>query len=349
MLKVLIVDDDVNVGECLNLLLPWDEIGCRCIGFAKNGREAYQIAVEKSPDVIICDIVMPVMGGVELCQKLSEVTTGVAFIFLSAYADFGAAQKALKYHAADYILKPLDADRLDEITASLKRIAQSHTQEDFWTRFLHDGTIALAISAAIKRNDRDYFDELFGRMTSEAAEMSLSSSRVRDVCLFLARLFFEACGQQKSKAEKAAVVAKLQALKFKMDIIFEMSELYMNYLRDNGAAGTFRTSLSRLVKDYIDAHYTEPTLKTATIAAQFNYSVDYVSRIFQSAYKQTISDYIVAQRMAEAERLLAETEAPLDEVAAQAGFDSAAYFCRVFKRRESMTPTQYRHKNLRGG
>ena len=137
--------------------------------------------------------------------------------------------------------------------------------------------------------------------------MSLSSSRVRDVCLFLARLFFEACGQQKSKAEKAAVVAKLQALKFKMDIIFEMSELYMNYLRGNGAAGTFRTSLSRLVKDYIDAHYTEPAVHIA-----FGNYADGTSELETKFVIYNNSEYFTMTATPEGVSMFAEINAPSD-------------------------------------
>ncbi len=71
-MKVLIVDDDIYVLKGLKTLIPWGDLEPEIIGEARNGEEAFNIALEKSPDIIITDIKMPVMDGLELCKKIHE-------------------------------------------------------------------------------------------------------------------------------------------------------------------------------------------------------------------------------------------------------------------------------------
>ncbi len=79
-MKVLIVDDDIYVLKGLKTLIPWGDLELEIIGEARNGEEAFNIALEKSPS--ITDIKMPVMDGLELCKKIHESTIDTSIILL---------------------------------------------------------------------------------------------------------------------------------------------------------------------------------------------------------------------------------------------------------------------------
>ena len=99
--KVIVVDDDRQVGLCLERLIPWKEIDMELSGVAYSGEEGFQLAIDVMPDVIISDLVMPGLDGAAFCQRIMDVMSDVAFIFLTAYEDFSAARLGMRYHVAD--------------------------------------------------------------------------------------------------------------------------------------------------------------------------------------------------------------------------------------------------------
>ena len=104
-IKVLIVDDEQIIREGLRLTIDWEKYGFTVIGSASNGEKALLLCEEQSPDLVITDIRMPVMDGLELTKELIARYPKVRIIILSAYDDFKYAQKAISYGASEYLLK----------------------------------------------------------------------------------------------------------------------------------------------------------------------------------------------------------------------------------------------------
>ncbi|MGI6174558.1 MAG: response regulator [Christensenellales bacterium] len=118
-LRVLIADDEKKICELIVKLIDWNALGFTVIGFAHNGLQAYEIALRDKPDVIITDIRMPAMTGLELVKKLQNNEHHMRFIMISGYKEFEYAKSAIRFGATDYLLKPINAD---ELSASLIRI-----------------------------------------------------------------------------------------------------------------------------------------------------------------------------------------------------------------------------------
>ncbi|KKI92226.1 hypothetical protein WQ54_10400 [Bacillus sp. SA1-12] len=112
MYKVIIVDDEPMIREGLRTLIPWGEFGFQVIDIAKNGRDGLEKYKHHSPDLMIVDIRMPEMDGLNLIEKIRGENKYVHFIILSGYADFEYAKKALGCQCDGYLLKPLDEDEL---------------------------------------------------------------------------------------------------------------------------------------------------------------------------------------------------------------------------------------------
>ena len=97
MLKVLLVDDEPFILEGLKLLIDWEQEGYEITGTAANGLEALEFLKKERVDLIIADIKMPQMTGLELLEKIrEEALSDACFIVLSGYAEFGYAQKAYR-------------------------------------------------------------------------------------------------------------------------------------------------------------------------------------------------------------------------------------------------------------
>lgn len=350
MFRVMIVDDDKSVIDCLSQLIPWREIGCTLISSAVNGLEGYNLAVEQQPDLIICDIIMPVMDGATLCRRVYETMSDVTFIFLSAYEDFTTAQIALQYHARDYILKPINRSKIDYITSLLHDLSVQHEKNAYYMRLLHDSGTEAGIRRALGSADTAFFESLFQRLTDDVIALKLDVGQIRNVVCRLLNLLYSHLAQSRPEidyaAERAEAFRQLNDLKFKMDMIFLVSERYFQLLRsDAGGKPDYWGALAAQAAAYIDAHFCDSALTASSVAAHFNYSADYLGRLFSQACHETLAAYIGEKRVACAARLLIETRLSVNDVAAQCGYQSASYFARAFKKRFTLSPSDYRAIN----
>ncbi len=105
MIKILIVDDEILALNYLEKLILWEEKGFQLIGKATNGIHAIELYKKHSPDIVVTDIKMVNMDGIELAKKLKEINPKVNIILLSAYKDFEYAKEGIKIGVINYILK----------------------------------------------------------------------------------------------------------------------------------------------------------------------------------------------------------------------------------------------------
>ncbi len=122
MQKVLIADDERKVGFLIKSLIQWERLDLEFAGLVKDGVTAYEKIRELKPDIVITDIRMPGLSGLELIRKVTESGLRPHFIVISGYKYFEYAQQAIKYGVEDYLLKPVDETELNEI---LKRICEA--------------------------------------------------------------------------------------------------------------------------------------------------------------------------------------------------------------------------------
>ena len=129
MLKVLIVDDELLVRTNLRYMLDWEANGFSICGEASNGAEAIKLAQKMSPDIILSDIRMPVMDGLELSHQLKKLYPESILIVLSNYDDFEYVKGTLKNGAIDYILKHnLSISTLSEALHRAKEFASKRRE-----------------------------------------------------------------------------------------------------------------------------------------------------------------------------------------------------------------------------
>ena len=123
MTKVLIVDDEKYVRLGIKNDTDWSLIDCEVVGEAANGQEGLEKAKELKPDVVISDIKMPKMTGIEMSEILLEKYPDMKVIFLTAYDEFEYARAAIRIGASDYLLKPFDDGSLE---GAIQRLLHLH-------------------------------------------------------------------------------------------------------------------------------------------------------------------------------------------------------------------------------
>ncbi len=112
MFTVFIADDEAKVISGLIHRVNWKKVNADVIGYADNGKEARNRIVELRPDIVITDIYMPGMTGIELINELSE-TLDTVFIIFSAYSEFEYAREAIHLNVADYLIKPVNIHEIE--------------------------------------------------------------------------------------------------------------------------------------------------------------------------------------------------------------------------------------------
>jgi two-component system response regulator YesN len=122
MYSVLIVDDEPWVVYGLKALIDWESLGYTVIGEAYNGLTALETILEKKPEVVISDIRMPGLNGIELLDQINQKQLDIHVILVSGYAEFEYAQKAVRLGAFDYLLKQVDKDKLTDTLLRLKSV-----------------------------------------------------------------------------------------------------------------------------------------------------------------------------------------------------------------------------------
>ena len=122
MLKILIADDEPLVRAGIKSVIPWQQHGFEVIGEAENGLEAYNKIISLKPDILITDIKMPQMDGIELLKKIKKDKIHIQSIILSCFDEFDMVREAMKYGAHDYILKlSIDPEKLLEVLNEIKQ------------------------------------------------------------------------------------------------------------------------------------------------------------------------------------------------------------------------------------
>ena len=111
-MKVLIVDDEMKVSQLILHLIHWEDFGLEVIGIANDGQKAYEMICDQKPDIVITDIRMPSLSGIELVEKSLEAVGNIYFVIISGYSQFEYAQQAVKLGVEDYLLKPIKKKEL---------------------------------------------------------------------------------------------------------------------------------------------------------------------------------------------------------------------------------------------
>ena len=118
--RVLLADDEEEIRVGISRKIDWTALGFALVGEAGNGEEALELAEQLRPDVVLTDIKMPFMDGLELCRRLRQSLPAAKLVVFSGFDDFEYARQAVGMGVSEYILKPINASELMEVLAKLR-------------------------------------------------------------------------------------------------------------------------------------------------------------------------------------------------------------------------------------
>lgn len=160
--KVILVDDEVEVIDVMKKKIRWNDLGFDVVGSATNGVKALELVEKLQPDVVLTDIKMPYMDGLELARKLNQDYPNIYIMLCTGFDEFEYAKEAVHLEIKEYMLKPISATELSESLMKLKATLDREREEKLNVKKLED-----------------YFQEVLPKLQSNFF-ISLIEGRVRE-------------------------------------------------------------------------------------------------------------------------------------------------------------------------
>ncbi len=371
MFRVFMVDDEPSVIEGLKIMIPWEEFDFELCGEASNGQEAL-IKIEKlHPHLIITDICMPGINGLELIYKVQEFDSETEFVILSGYADFAYVQEAMRHKVMDYLLKPLDQEEIVSILLKIKNKLESKfftlygfsksdietfksrrtllegfdadnrgSEEtgDVWkaVRENFDEELTTAINLMNYEDAMRLINELFDFFTTKAINISdaliMVNSCVYHILLLAYRRNIKINTILPSGTGSELDFEKLR--NYITDILSQIINLMLEERKKNSKSYLYE------VKTYIENNYTRE-LSVAQLAEMVFMEAGYLGDAFNKQFGYSISEFQHRLRIEKATDLIETTDLKLSEISATVGYNNYNNFFSHFVRITDKKPTQY--------
>lgn len=363
MLKMIIADDDEIIRSRLVNRIDWTAIGYEIADQAADGRELLEKTKELKPDVVLTDIKMPFMSGIEFVEEIKRSQLKTEIVVITGYAEFEYVHKLLHLGVYGYILKPLDKEELKECMRKLyEKVMHSKKVEKLFKKELRAGekTEDYTLPGPKKRefietflkNKQDETMVLLGAIHQDMLEKSVLPDKMQQCYMHLFN------GIYRALKEEDKVDNEIKSL---MLTLFEdFSELKEEQELLDFAGSLIERLFGRLCKiedekanihlqkalSYIDKHFAE-NLTMAEVANRIGVSYGYLSYILNESVEGGFVRILRNRRMEESKKLLTQTDYKIYDIAERVGFANSRYFSTMFYADIGMTPAEYRRKNFR--
>lgn len=194
MIKVLIVEDEAGARNLLKIIVNWEEFHMKIIGEASNGREALFHMEKELPDLVVTDIKMPIMNGIELAEEIMKRYPSVKVIIITAYDEFRYAQQAIRAGAADFILKPMKRQEVKEalikISGQIEKAEESvpdvmEQVRNYLEEHYAESDLSLSSVAEIFYLNPSYLSRAFRKKHEMTLVECLNKIRLEKACDYL--------------------------------------------------------------------------------------------------------------------------------------------------------------------
>jgi two-component system response regulator YesN len=349
LIKLVIVDDEKMIREGLASTMPWNDMGVEVVGTAGNGQAALEIIKDEKPHIVLTDIRMPKMDGLQLLKNISEENLKIKVVMLSGYDEFSYAQQAIRYGASDYILKPINAEELEKL---IKRLVQTFTEEVYEDLAYIKAKKSIEAEllqyiTAIRSTNRDIAISSLNKISEKLRAQALVHDQYHKLYMEIISSVLHALDED---GLKHAGKLREEYLKSFIDLLntangddlmewlYSFTDKVSEYIKEN--KGDTYSNVIKKAMEYIEQHYNEE-LSAQKVAEAVYLSPNYFSHIFKKIRKESFTDYLNKIRVEKAKALLSNNLYKVYEVSDMVGYSDYKYFSSVFKKIVGVSPTQY--------
>lgn len=337
-MKLLLVDDERIIREGIEHMIPYEALGLRLTASCANAFEALDSITDDMPDILLTDIKMPRMDGLELIARALELNPSLECIVLSGYDEFAFARRALKMGVREYLLKPCARAELEEALVRVRDIVARRKRGISQLDELRRARAELLI----QRLELLRPDEATGAITPAQVCAVVEATEGGDV-LRDAYVYLIAHSSAGTAAPEWGMGAIQQAYVPEDALSARVAEGLTRMLAGQAPRRAFVEQMCT----YIHAHFANPELSLQYLADNVvHMNADYIRKAFAQDTGMKLSAYLLRVRMERAKSLIsAPEESTVYQVAEQVGLaNNPQYFSQLFRKYTGMTPKEYRRQ-----
>jgi two-component system response regulator YesN len=363
MYKVMVVDDMDIIHREFRRMPIWGSMsGFEISAEAKNGQEALELLKSGDTDLVITDIKMPKIDGLELLQKINERNLSRCVVLMSDYTDFSFARQGLVLGAFDYLVKPVAANELTNLLQRVTEYLEEKNREaerlkkleekldEKVTALFPDADVDQLIELIITGDPRasDLADRIAGFFAASTEnDLIRMEFLLKNVLSVIVRSVLEKkkwlCGFTDQN-----MIADTDGLR--CDTITEMKDIFINKLESLQnliikleCVRTDSEIVNRMCSCVLESIDCEVSLKSVSERLFMNRT--YLSEVFRQKTGIQFVEYLTMIKMERAKILLVERRLKTYEIAEKLGFKDIEYFSRLFKKFTGIPPAEYRQTN----
>lgn len=361
--SVVIIDDEPWTREVVKHLGQWKELGLSIVGEASDGDLGLEMVRELRPDIILTDVRMPYLNGIDLVRTLRAEGNQAQVIFFSGYDDSSYIRSALRLGASDYLLKPIKPNELNERLKTCVEAIKKTVSEN--------GGANAAITEAPGFIDASWAKPFY--VLCSDLQMALQTGEVASVEKKLAEIRALLTQNEGETPQRGSLIQVYYALMgilqryisdsgYSVDEVFGKSNTSFVFGRDSTSEQLFRyarellkTAVVRVseltrnstklnldsVREFLKESYARGVTLEET-AARFFVTKEYLSKVFKLKFGEGFTEYVTKLRMERALRLMCEYDIAIKDIGPAVGYFDTAHFYRVFKKHFGFTPGQMR-------
>jgi len=361
--SVVIIDDEPWTREVVKHLGQWKELGLSIVGEASDGDLGLEMVRELRPDIILTDVRMPYLNGIDLVRTLRAEGNNAQVIFFSGYDDSSYIRSALRLGASDYLLKPIKPNELNERLKTCVEAIKKNKSEN--------GGANAAITEAPGFIDASWAKPFY--VLCSDLQMALQTGEVASVEKKLAEIRALLAQNEGEAPQRGSLIQVYYALMgilqryisdsgYSVDEVFGKSNTSFVFGRDSTSEQLFRyarellkTAVVRVseltrnstklnldsVREFLKESYARGVTLEET-AARFFVTKEYLSKVFKLKFGEGFTEYVTKLRMERALRLMCEYDIAIKDIGPAVGYFDTAHFYRVFKKHFGFTPGQMR-------
>lgn len=365
LMKLIIADDEYIIREGI-ASIPWDNYGIEVAGIAENGIEALDIVKNTNADIVLTDIRMPGLSGIELIKILKQEFPHIKSILLTGYKDFDYAKAAISAGTLEYILKPTEPQEVIDAVIKAQNIIMNENEykKASTSNNANDGIASYEnIMETGNAYDVENINDIYTIIDSvKIFNYNHVEKLTRDL---LNKVSLEKKANEKSLKETgyALIILSLKllsetttytpdfvsSLKFHerinecqskdllTEVVIDLLIKIMNAMNNRIPANSVISS----VQGFIEANYMKD-ITLISLAEHVHLNPIYLSRLLKKEKKHTFLELLTNIRMTKACELLSDPNYKTYEIAESVGIKDSRYFAHIFRKRYGVTPTEYR-------
>ncbi|AFH60798.1 response regulator transcription factor [Paenibacillus caseinilyticus] len=376
-MKLLIADDQRSLHQYLHTMVDWAALGITEVRSAYDGAEAAELAALMEPDLLLMDIRMPGVDGIEALRRIQSLPQKPRAVILSAYDQFEYAREALKLSVSQYLLKPVDTELLEGALRELITAIRAEARSLLERELAH-----LSLAGRLPDERLAAAEQAMGKLglggcaaltvmagpdgaTVPAADMT---EALPDGAVLLplvtgdgeaGHLLFAGlpCGLERealcaglerytTREEEEAVavfgVSRIAgSLREFPQLISESREEARRAREGSREGGPRIMEKLRCIRSHIDSHL-DGDLSLQTVADRFGIDKYQLSRTFKQAFGENYWPYVTRRRLEKAAQLLCGTDWKNGRIAEATGYADESHFSKAFKKHYGVAPKEYR-------